>query len=195
MRTVRAALGLSIAAILSVGGCASTGSSTGTSPRMSIAAATLQAPDVPAQLRPPAGEVLFLAAQGVGAQIYDCSPRAGQPATFEWTFRAPEAQLKDSSGRVLGRHFTGPTWELDDGGTVVGEVKAHVPSPSPVAIPWLLLTARATGGSGKLTATTSIQRLQTVGGIAPSVGCDAANAGKVTRVPYTASYYFYRAAQ
>jgi Protein of unknown function (DUF3455) len=184
MRTVPAAFGLAAAALLFFGGCAST--STGTR--------KLATPDIPAQLRPPAGEVLFLEVQGTGVQIYDCSPKAGQPSVYEWTFRAPEATLKDSSGHTLGRHFTGPTWELDDGGSVVGEVKARVPSPSPTAIPWLLLVARATAGSGKLTATTSVQRLQTVGGIAPSVGCNAASAGKVARVPYTANYYFYRAA-
>ena len=174
------------AVILSISGCASTGVDSGQR--------KIPPPDVPAQLRPAAGEVLFLEAQGEGVQIYDCSLQAAQPATYAWTFRAPEAQLKDSSGHVLGRHFTGPTWELDDGGSVVGELKARAPSPSPSAIPWLLLTARATAGSGKLTATMSIQRLQTVGGIAPSVGCNAANAGKVARVPYTATYDFYRAA-
>jgi hypothetical protein len=184
MRTVPAAFCLSAAAILSLGGCAST--STGT-PKAATS-------DVPAQLRPPAGEVLFLEARGTGVQIYDCSPKAGQPSVYEWTFRAPEATLKDLAGRTLGRHFTGPTWELDDGGSVVGDVKARAPSPSPTAIPWLLLVARATAGSGKLTATTSIQRLQTVGGIAPSVGCDATGAGKVAKVPYTANYYFYKAA-
>jgi Protein of unknown function (DUF3455) len=186
MRKVSAARYLSAAVILSLGGCASTAVDSGKG--------KIGPPDVPAQLRPAAGEVLFLEARGEGVQIYDCSLNAAQPATYEWTFRAPEAQLKDSSGRVLGRHFTGPTWELDDGGSVVGELKARAPSPSPSAIPWLLLSARATAGSGKLTATTSIQRLQTVGGIAPSVGCNAANAGKVARVPYTATYNFYRAA-
>jgi hypothetical protein len=127
-----------------------------------------------------------------------CSSKRKAPAcrytTARQRFRAPEATLKDSSGRILGRHFTGPTWELDDGGSVVGDVTARAPSPSPTAIPWLLLAARATAGSGKLTATTSVQRLQTVGGIAPSVGCDATSAGKVAKVPYTANYYFYRAA-
>jgi Protein of unknown function (DUF3455) len=177
---------LSVAIILSISGCASTSADSGNRKTTSA--------DVPAQLRPPASEVLFLELRGEGVQIYDCSPKAGQPATYEWTFRAPEAQLQDAAGHVLGRHFIGPTWELDEGGSVVGEVKARAPSPSPTAIPWLLLSARATAGSGKLTATTSIQRLQTVGGIAPAVGCNAANAGKGARVPYTANYYFYRAA-
>ncbi len=185
MRTVTAALCLSAAVSLCLDGCANTAVPTGSGKTEST--------EIPAQLRPPAGEVLFLEARGEGVQIYDCSAKAGQPAAYEWTFRAPEAQLTDSSGHVLGRHFTGPTWELDEGGSVVGEVKAGAPSPSPTAIPWLLLVARATAGHGKLTATTSIQRLQTVGGIAPSVGCNAANAGKVAKVPYTANYYFFRA--
>jgi hypothetical protein len=184
MRTLRAALCLSASAMICLSACVSSGTTT---PKQ-------VATEVPAQLRPSAGEVLFLQVQGVGVQIYDCSPKAGQPGAFEWTFRAPDAQLMDAAGHILGRHFTGPTWELDAGSSVVGEVKAHVPSPSATAIPWLLLSARATAGSGKLTATTSIQRLQTVGGAAPSVGCNAANAGKVAKVPYTANYYFYRAA-
>jgi hypothetical protein len=184
MRTVCVAFCLSAAAILSVGGCATTGSGT---PKIPL-------PDVPAQLRPPAGEVLFLKAEGTGVQIYDCSAKADQASVYEWVFRAPQADLKDSTGRILGRHFAGPTWELEDGSSVVGEVKARAPSPSPAAIPWLLLAAKATAGSGKLTATTSVQRLQTVGGIAPSVGCDVASVGKVVQVPYTADYYFYRSA-
>jgi FtsP/CotA-like multicopper oxidase with cupredoxin domain len=180
MRTVPAAFDLSAAVILFLGGCASTSS--------------IALPDVPAQLRPPPGQVLFLEAQATGVQIYDCSAKADQASSYEWTFRAPEAVLKDSSGRVLGRHFAGPTWEFKDGSSVVGDVQARAPSPSPTAIPWLLLTAKTTTGSGKLTATTSVERLQTVGGIAPSVGCDASSGGKVAQVPYTATYYFYRSA-
>jgi Protein of unknown function (DUF3455) len=184
MQTVPALLCLSAAAMFCLSACVSPGTAT----------SKQTATDVPAQLRPAPGEVLILQARGVGVQIYDCSPKAGQPGAYGWTFRAPDAQLMDASGRVLGRHFTGPTWELDEGSSVVGELKASAPSPNPSAIPWLLLAARATAGSGKLTATTSIQRLQTVGGVAPSVGCNAANAGKVAKVPYTADYYFYRAA-
>ena len=183
MQTVCAVRCLSASAMLCLSACVSTGTPT---PKPA-------ATDIPAQLRPAPGEVLFLQTQGVGVQIYDCSPKAGQPGAFEWTFREPDAQLMDAAGHMIGRHFTGPTWELDEGSSVVGEVKARAPSPSPTAIPWLLLSARATAGSGKLTATTSIQRLRTVGGAAPSAGCNAANAGKVAKVPYTANYYFYRA--
>lgn len=37
-----------------------------------------------------------------------------------------------------------------------------------------------------------IQRLETVGGLAPASGCDAEHVGAVLRVPYEAVYYFYK---
>ena len=152
------------------------------------------APDVPANLRPPTGQVMFLEALASGVQIYECAPKADQPSTYEWAFRAPEASLADRQGRPLGKHYAGPTWESTDGSSVVGEVKARDPGPDPTAIPWLLLNAKATAGAGVFRATKSIQRIKTTGGLAPAQPCSAANATQAARVPYTASYYFYRAA-
>ena len=40
---------------------------------------------------------------------------------------------------------------------------------------------------------TSIQRLSTVGGIAPAAtGCDGTKLGTIAQVPYTAQYFFYK---
>jgi len=148
-------------------------------------------PDVPAPLRAPAGQSVFLEALATGVQIYECAARADQPSTFEWIFRAPEAALADRSGRSIGKHYAGPTWKSVDGSSVVGELKSRDPGPTPSAIPWLLLTAKSTAGTGVFSQTTSIQRVQTVGGVAPSEPCSAANAKQTARVPYTATYYFY----
>jgi hypothetical protein len=152
-------------------------------------------PEVPAALLPPPGQQIFLEARGSGVQIYECAPQADQPATYEWAFRAPEAALVDRSGHTVGRHYAGPTWESTDGSTVVGDVKARDPGPTPTAIPWLLLVAKSTMGAGVFSATLSVQRVQTAGGIAPAEPCNAAVAAKVARVAYTATYYFYRAAR
>jgi len=151
-------------------------------------------PDVPATLHPPAGQVVYLEALATGVQIYECVSKPDAPSTYEWAFRAPEAALVDRSGRSLGKHYAGPTWESVDGSTVAGEAKARDPGPKQSAIPWLLLSAKATTGGGTFGQAKSIQRLQTVGGIAPSEPCGATNAKQIARVPYTASYYFYRAA-
>jgi hypothetical protein len=39
---------------------------------------------------------------------------------------------------------------------------------------------------------TYVQRVNTVGGVAPATGCDAAHVDMKTAVPYTADYYFYK---
>lgn len=170
---------LLLAAALAGGGCATT--------------ARIAPPEVPTTLRPPAGEQPFMAAGGSGVQIYECAAKAGQADSYEWSFRAPEAVLLDSSGHALGRHYAGPTWESTDGSSVVGDVKARDPGPNPAAIPWLLLVAKSTMGSGVFGKTTSVQRVQTVGGVAPSEPCNGAAVGKIARVPYSANYYFYQA--
>jgi FtsP/CotA-like multicopper oxidase with cupredoxin domain len=157
-------------------------------------APVLAPPDVPTPLRAPAGQELFLEVLASGVQIYACAAKGNQPTAFDWAFRAPEAALVDRSGRAIGKHYAGPTWESVDGSTVVGDVKARDPGPDPSAIPWLLLTAKSSTGTGVFTQTKSIQRLKTVGGAAPSQACGATNVGEVARVPYTATYYFYRVA-
>ena len=143
-------------------------------------------------LRPPVDQVVFLEALATGVQIYECASKPDQPSMFEWTFKAPEAALVDRSGLSIGKHYAGPTWESNDGRKVVGELKWRDPGPIPSAIPWLLLTAKSTTGTGIFSQTRSIQRVQTVGGVAPTQPCVAANAKQVARVPYTATYYFYR---
>jgi hypothetical protein len=148
-------------------------------------------PDAPQELRPPADQVLALEARATGVQIYECSASKDQPGRFEWVFKAPEAELFDTSGRKIGKHYAGPTWESADGSTVAGEAKARDAGPDADAIPWLLLTAKSNSGTGVFSQVKSIQRLQTVGGKAPSTPCSQDNAKQVVRVPYKAGYYFY----
>jgi hypothetical protein len=60
------------------------------------------------------------------------------------------------------------------------------------AIPWLLLGAKSVGPDGSFSKVTSIQRVNTTGGAAPTSGCSKATAGTPARVPYTADYYFFK---
>ena len=149
--------------------------------------------EIPDGLRPPAGQVLALAAHANGVQIYECKAAKDNAAQFSWTLKAPEADLKDLSGKLVGKHYAGPTWEASDGSKVMGEVVAKRDAPLASAIPWLLLRAKSTSGSGIFSAIASIQRLQTIGGIPPADGCDGSQSGKESRVPYSAVYRFYKA--
>ena len=90
--------------------------------------------------------------------------------------------------KKIGKHYAGPTWESNDGSKVVGEVKANDDGPDATAIPWLLLSAKATSGQGVFSPVKSIQRLYTSGGKAPAAGCDAAHTGQEARVAYKARY-------
>jgi hypothetical protein len=152
----------------------------------------LQGPD---SVRPPEGSVLKFKVLGTGSQLYQCQSTADQPGQYEWKFQGPEAQLTDASGKVVGKHFAGPTWQWSDGSAVVGEVKARYASPDPSAIPWLLLNVKSTTGHGALSNVQSIQRSETTGGAAPVANCGAANVNQIERVPYTASYSFYTGKQ
>ena len=144
-------------------------------------------PELPAALKP--GELkAYLAVPAKGVQIYLCNKN--DAGAFVWTFKGPEAELSDTAGKSIGKHYGGPTWEGSDGGKVVGAVKASAPAPGGNAIPWLLLDIKSRDGSGQFTQAAGILRVNTVGGTAPTAGCDEGHAGGEQRVPYTATYYF-----
>jgi hypothetical protein len=145
---------------------------------------------VPTALQPPAGQILAFELQAKGVQIYECRLGKEDPNRFEWAFKAPQAELFDGSGKRVGTHYGGPTWEAADGSKVVGVVLAKVESPASGAIPWLLLDAKAATGAGLFGHVKSVQRLDTAGGAAPA-GARADQAGQELRVPYTATYAFY----
>jgi len=146
---------------------------------------------VPERLAVPANQTVSRMFRVHGVQIYDCKPSRDDPMHIDWTFRAPEAELRDSSGQLIGRHYAGPTWEALDGSRIIGEVVARDDSPDPSAIPWLLLRVISATGQGLFSQTISVQRLDTAGGKAPAGGCDSTGVGKEARVPYAADYFFY----
>lgn len=150
-------------------------------------------PDVPDKIKAPSGEELVLQAHASGSQIYVC--QQGTDHKFGWTLKAPEAELHDQQGAILGLHYAGPTWKHKDGSEVTGKAAAKVDSPDPDSIPWLLVTATGHSGNGVLSGVTSIQRIGTKGGQPPSTGCDASKEGAEVKSSYTADYYFYAPAK
>jgi len=167
-------------------------------------------PPVPANIEVPAPNEAFLLGRGVGTQNYICqpSPTIGRVA---WTLFTPQATLFSDQGEQLTTHFFSPnpveggtvrvTWEDSrDTSTVWGRVIASSSDPNfvaPGAIPWLLVQVVGTQvgptGGNTVSGTTFIQRLNTVGGAAPSTGCDLpTDIGNKEFVPYTADYFFYK---
>jgi hypothetical protein len=149
--------------------------------------------DVPARLKPGADESLALIVPAKGVQIYECRAKKDGAGQYEWAFVAPEADLFDARGAKIGKHYAGPRWEATDGSRILGTTKERAEAPRADAIPWLLLAAKSDGPTGSFSKVTSVQRLNTVGGVAPGAGCSQTNAGAVGRVSYTADYYFFTA--
>ena len=158
---------------------------------LSLMAAAVGVPHLYAQQTggPAAGAQVVLQAQGDGVQIYTCGSSAG---AMKWTLKGPDAKLLDASGQLIGTHFAGPTWKLNDGSQVQGELIANQPSPETGSVAWLLLRAKAGSATGTLANVAFIRRTETHGGAAPATGCDnLQDSGKTVQVHYTATYTFY----
>ena len=170
--------------------------------------ASASAQRVPDNLQVPAGNHAFLDGHAAGTQNYMCLPSG---SLFAWTAIGPQATLFRDNGRQIITHFlsTNPaenlaraTWQHSrDTSRAWAQAIASSADPGFVAagaIPWLLLQVVGTEEgptSGDILAkTTFIQRVNTIGGIAPSTGCGtAADVGKRAFVPYEARYVFYAA--
>ena len=151
---------------------------------------------VPANLKVPAGNQLFLHVYAKGIQIYRCVQDQKDTSRFSWVFVAPDADLyTDADYKILkGKHYEGPTWEDTGGSKVVGKKLQQADSREPAAVPWLLLTAVSVTGGGTFSGTTFIHRINTHGGASPPMVADRQHVGQEVDVQYTAEYLFYRAA-
>ena len=153
--------------------------------------------EVPAGLEVPAGNRAFREGDAIGTQDYICLPSG-------WTFFGPHATLFNERGRQFITHFLSPnpfengtsrvTWQDSEDTSKVWGLALRAVTVDPGAIPWVLLQVVGaedgpTGGD-ELSETTYIQRLNTVGGLAPSTACTV---GMMALVPYTADYFFYKA--
>jgi hypothetical protein len=169
-------------------------------------------PAVPANLVVPTGNHIVLEGNAVGTQNYICLPSG---AGFAWTFFGPQATLFNDEDEQILTHFLSanpdeagtprPTWQnSEDTSAVWGKSIANSTDPTfvaPGAIPWLLLqvvgSEEGPTGGRRLTKTTYIQRLNTVGGVGPTATTCAApaDAGKKALIGYSADYFFYKSAQ
>ena len=153
-----------------------------------------------AVITPPAGITANIAAsadeepafvlRAEGTHIFQCKP-TNDPNRFAWTFTAPDATLYDA-GRPVARHAADNMFEaIADRSTVTSLIRARQDGGAN-NLPWLLLRAQSTPDSGLFAGVTSVQRVNTAGGVSPDGGCDANNVGKEARTAFRADYYFYR---
>ena len=168
-------------------GCANKGLTNPEAPSLTPGTASFtKAPELGAceRLNAPEGSTLIYHVYARGVQIYRWNGSA-------WALYGPDAILSaDAGGKsVVGTHSVGPRWESNSGSRVDGTVVDRC-TPNPNAIAWLLLSAKASG-NGIFSTVTHIQRVNTVGGVAPST--PGAFVGDEVRIEYSTEYFFYRA--
>ena len=181
-------------------------------PQLAHAQDTISPPMVPPGLDVEAGNEVFLLGRGVGTQNYVCAPcdptNQNCPLGVAFTLFTPQATLFNDQGEQLITHFSSPN--PDEGGAIrvswqdsrdTSSVWAKLVKAAIVrsdSIPWVLLNVKDTGTQAgptgdRLTKTTFMQRVNTVGGLAPAVGClSSADLGHQAFIPYTADYFFYK---
>lgn len=173
---------------------------------------TIAPPIVPDTLKVLAPNEVFLIGHATGSQNYVCVPSG---TGVDWSLFTPEATLFNDSIQQVTTHFFSPNPNPDDRGAIRATWESSKDSSAvwaaatgvatfatdpafvrPDAVAWLRLAAVGveagpTGGD-RLSRTTFIQRLNTVGGLAPATGCtQAIDLGKRAFIPYTADYVFW----
>jgi hypothetical protein len=181
-------------------------------PQLAHAQDTISPPIVPDGLGVEEGNEVFLLGRGVGTQNYVCAhcdpTKANCPLGVAFTLFTPQATLFNDQGEQLITHFSSPnpieggtvrvTWQdsRDTSSVWAKLVKAVMVKDD--AIAWVLLNVKDTGTlagptGDRMTKTTFIQRVNTVGGLAPAGECvSSADLGRQAFVPYRADYFFYK---
>jgi hypothetical protein len=129
------------------------------------------------------GQQFVFDTHAVGAQVYECKPSA--EGARVWQFREPIATLI-RDGKTIGHHYTGPAWEIE-GSVVIGRAVARSPGAGARDIPWLKLTVVEKRGDGPLKDVSTVQRINTSGGILEGA-CQ--NLNELRAEPYAADYRF-----
>lgn len=144
-------------------------------------------------LRVPPGEAPAFVLSGNGVQVYQCQQVPADPNAYAWFLVAPDATLSDGTGTVA-RLASPYHWNSLQDLSGVSTVPLRMQSAGAANLPWELLHAVPDGGPGMFAGVTSIQRVNTHGGVPPAGGCDEAHVGDETRAAFTADYYFYKSA-
>jgi hypothetical protein len=186
------------------------------------AAAQVTAPPTPELIAVPAGNSAYLVGHARGSQGYTCLPTSTGGTAWNPTAR-PEATLfTDFFGQQFQiiTHFQSinenpkpnvipplsgnATWQSSQDSSRVWMVKVNGINPSSDiascrhtgSIQCLLLQSvgnqKGPTGGNLLANATFIQRLNTNGGAVPPTACTV---GQTQLVPYTADYFFFRAAE
>ena len=142
------------------------------------------------QLQASANEYPAFVLSGNGSMIYQCKATIANPNLYSWYYIAPDATLYDGGHEVARMAQPNLMEALSDQSSLSGVLRSSQAGGG--GLPWTLTQALPMGDSGIFANVSSVQRVNTRGGLAPSTGCSADNVGEEARVAFNADYYFYK---
>jgi len=152
-------------------------------------AAAVNPPAVPGPLQASTAEAPAFMLRAEGVHVYEC--RVNAVGGYQWVFTNPDVSLRDETSQ-RATEVSPNTFEAStDRSTVSARVRA-VAGAGSENLPWVLLSARSASADGLFAGVTSVQRVNTTGGVAPRDGCGESTAGAESRVAFSADYYFYK---
>lgn len=133
-----------------------------------------------------ASAAFVLSAQGI--QQFQCTADANGRY---WKFITPQAELKDAKGHVVARQGSEGSVFAKDGSILVAKIEKYADDASPGNLRDLVYRTTWRGKEGMLTGITHIKRSNGKGGV-PLTRCSPSQLGSTLKVPFTATYTFYR---
>ncbi|MDD0837458.1 DUF3455 domain-containing protein [Curvibacter sp. HBC61] len=147
---------------------------------------------LPEAVRVAPGHKVMLETVGKGEITYECRAKKDMADQFEWVFVGPVAQLNNRQGQAVGKYYGPPaTWEANDGSKVTATQLAVAPGGAG-NLPLQLVKANPAMGMGAMQGVAFIQRVATLGGVAPSAPCTQAQLSQKQIVGYQADYIFWQ---
>jgi len=126
-----------------------------------------------------------------GVHVYECRAAPGRSGGYAWTFTNPDATLFEGS-RSIGTQSAPNLWESSSDRSSVSAVVQATQPAGDANLPWTSMRAQSASETGLFSGVTRVQRVNTVGGVAPASGCSEDSVGSEVRVQFSADYYFYK---
>jgi hypothetical protein len=156
------------------------------------ATSAIAPPAVPRSLQAaPDVEAAFMLS-GSGVHVFECKVNGLVADAYGWSFTAPDATLYEGGSRSVGIHNVPNLWESSTDRSSVSGIINATQGAGANNLPWARLRALPLSVDGMFAGVTSIQRVNTSGGVAPAGGCGADNVGAEARIGFRADYYFYK---
>lgn len=139
-------------------------------------------------LTPSDGASAAFVLSGQGVQLFQCTSDA---AGRYWRFIAPDTRLTDAQGRLVARQGSDGSFFAEDNSALSAKIVRYAQDSPAEDLRDLLYQTSPRGKQGVLSDIVYVKRSNGKGGV-PLTRCSPSQLGSTLKVPFTATYTFYR---